>query len=62
MNYTKSNITSEKRELRKKENRKKVKQTTETIIFISGFDKSLPPRCGVLLWTIVAINPSQVTT
>jgi hypothetical protein len=39
-----------------------VKETTETIIFISGFNKILPPRCGVLLWTIVAINPSQVIT
>jgi hypothetical protein len=40
MNYTKSNITSEKRELGKKENRKKVKETSETMIFIPWFGKA----------------------
>jgi hypothetical protein len=39
MNFTKSNITSEKREM-KKENRKKVKQTGETTILSSGSAKA----------------------
>jgi hypothetical protein len=30
--------------------------------FIPWFSQSLPPRCGILLRTRVAINPSQVIT
>jgi hypothetical protein len=60
MKDSKSNITSEKRELKKRENRNKVTDTRDTTIFIPWFDQRLPPHCGVLLWTRVAINPSQV--
>jgi hypothetical protein len=39
MNYIKSNTTSEKREIGKKQNSKKVKQTSETTIFTMWFGK-----------------------
>jgi hypothetical protein len=41
-------------------NREKVNGTKDIMIFNSWFGQSLPPRCGVLLWKRVAINPSQV--
>jgi hypothetical protein len=49
MRDSKSNIISEKRELRKRENRNKVNEIRDTPIFITWFGQSLPPRCGVLL-------------
>jgi hypothetical protein len=40
-------------------NLNKESETQDTVIF-SWFGQSLPPRCGDLLWSRVAINPSQL--
>jgi hypothetical protein len=60
MKYSKSNIPSETRELRKKKkNHNRVNETRDTFIFIPWFGQSLHLYCGVLLWTRIAISPSD---
>jgi hypothetical protein len=49
MKDSKSNIRSEKKELRKKKKMNKVNETRDTTIFITWFGQSLPAIYGVLL-------------
>jgi hypothetical protein len=61
MNYTKSNITSEVENLGRKKIEIKEKDKRDNDFYLV-VRPSLHPHCDVLIWTRVAINPSQVIT